>query len=863
MFGSNDRTRGRQLLAGLALVMLVLSGPALLAQPDWVQFVQETGTRLVGPAGVTTSDIAEKDFAWGDVDQDGDIDLVVVRKEDFTSGLTAGPATLYNNVLFLNENGVLTDVTATFVATSDVAGDNGFLTPTNDRDVILADVTGDGWLDIVTCTTLSDGYPKHISHPRIYRNLGMVGGSWAGYIHEDFRMPALAGNTGQGVPHAPRFCSVRAGDIDNDGDQDLYFGDYDSGGSQTLDFNDRLLLNDGSGVFTDGTTSNFTGSIIVGGGAYPFYQSAFGMAVEIEDMNGDGRLDIVKDSALNPPQYVGIAYGSPSTPGLFNAHKEAFPSMAPYHITVGDLNNDNMLDVVVTDDAADSYLLNQGNDANGLVNFTRSFYSFAVGSDDGFGGNSVIADLDNDGFNDVIITDVDVDIGPCNSGRRMHIYHNLGNVPNVTLRQENDGGAWRPAGTHDAAVFDLNGDGWLDMVLGDCTGMEIWINQPPLGVDISFPGGLPSMVPCTDTTTFNVQVVGTGQGVPAANGLQCLVSYDGGAFVNAPVTSLGGDLYEVTLDGNQANDSAQLYFTAQESLGLIETIPSGGASDPFFIPVGDILSEQRENFEAGAAGWTVTNTAVSAGGWELAIPNGTNFAPSEDAGAGTDTFCWVTGNGVPGGTDGAADLDGGPTILTSPVLDLAGQDPTINFDLWFVSNDNITSELDNLVIQATGNGTTWMTVQTVIGNGSSPGWQEVSFRLSDVVAPTATTQIRIVVSDNPNNSVTEAGFDNFVIRSVSCGATGPSFLRGDINGDGSRDISDPIALLQGLFDPGTDIPCESAADANDDGSVNIADPVSILDTLFSGGGPIPAPSSACGTDPTSDGLTCNNGGSCP
>ena len=94
MFGSNDRTRGRQLLAGLALVMLVLSGPALLAQPDWVQFVQETGTRLVGPAGVTTSDIAEKDFAWGDVDQDGDIDLVVVGPEaPLAAGLADALAT--------------------------------------------------------------------------------------------------------------------------------------------------------------------------------------------------------------------------------------------------------------------------------------------------------------------------------------------------------------------------------------------------------------------------------------------------------------------------------------------------------------------------------------------------------------------------------------------------------------------------------------------------------------------------------------------------------------------------------------------------------------------------------------------------
>ena len=211
--GSLRGSRQAFCLSGTILCLSVLFTSSAFAQPDWVQFNDETGTRLVGPANMTTSDIAEKDFAWGDIDQDGDIDLVSVRKEDFTSGLNAGPSTLYTNLLFMNENGVLTDMTSTYVATSDVPGDNGFLTATNDRDVILADVTGDGWLDIITATTLSDGQPKHISHPRIYRNLGMVSGSWGGFIHEDFRMPALAANTTGAVSQIKH---VRCPDIAND-----------------------------------------------------------------------------------------------------------------------------------------------------------------------------------------------------------------------------------------------------------------------------------------------------------------------------------------------------------------------------------------------------------------------------------------------------------------------------------------------------------------------------------------------------------------------------------------------------------------------------------------------------------------------
>jgi len=849
-------TLGTGLLAVVALAGS--AGAQLPLDPDWVQFVNQTPTRLSAAAAVSTADSSEKEYAFGDLDQDGDIDLVCVRKQGWTTG---GAGAFRTNVLFMNVNGVLTDQTALYAGTSDVPGDQGFLTATNDRDVQLADVTGDGWLDMITAVTLSDGFAKHISHPRVYRNLGLVGGVWGGFIHEDARIGALAGNTGSGVPHAPRFCSLATGDVDEDGDIDLYFGDYDSGPAQTLDFNDRLLLNDGNGFFTDATTTRFSGSIVVGGNAFPFPQSAFGMASHLRDINGDGHLDVIKDTALNPPQYVGVSYNNPANVGTYASHKESFPGMAPYHVSIGDLNNDNKLDIAVTDDNDDSFLLNTGNDGNGLANFSRSFFAFApgIGGDDGFGGDSYIVDLDNDGWNDVVITDVDIDISGCN--RRMHIYRNLQNAPNVTLRQENDGGAWRPTGVHDVAIFDIDGDGWLDMVIGTCTTTQVWMNVPPSALSFSYPSGRPETVGCSSTVTFPVQVLGIGGGIPETGSLELRTSIDGGPFQPQPVTSLGGDLYEVTLDGSLATSSIRYYFAAETTTGAAFSDPASAPAEAYVVSVADSIQETEQDFEGSTVGWTVANDpSLTAGGWVLVDPVGTVAAPENDAGGGADVRCWVTGNGAVGGVAGASDLDAGPTVLTSPAIDLAGSDAEISVALWFVDQ---TVFDDVFVVQVSGDGVVWTPVLSLSGATSTVGWTTHSFLVSDFVVPTANTRVRFIANDSPNNSLYEAGVDDFTVRRFACDL-GATFRRGDANLDSGFDISDPVAFLSSQFGGGAALGCNDAADSNDDGTLNIADAVSMLSSLFSGSGPLPAPFGACGIDPTdTDALDCANTGPCP
>jgi hypothetical protein len=486
-------------LAAAAIAGAVGLGPA--ARADWVAFVEETSARLGAAPDVGAADPDEKSYSWGDIDRDGDVDLVVGRKQPFS---TPGKR---RNVLLMNESGVLVDRTATYAGTSDVAGDVGFLTPTNDRDILLVDVDQDGWLDVVTATAHGGSDPKHVGHPRVYRNLGADEDLWLGLRHEDARIPALSSYTGE-PGFQPNFAAVAAGDVNADGYPDLYFSDYDPPGGEPSgsDFNDKLLLNEGEdhpGFFFDATAAWFQGVIDVPGGPdRPFPVSTFSASAAIVDMNGDGAKDILKQTALTSPLYVGIAYGDPAG-GPFDTY-DVIASQSPYYVSAGDLNRDDRMDAVITDDGNDRYLLNQGNGSDGLANFLSFQFSFfhdgagGPAGDQGFGGDSRIADLDNDGWNDVLVTDVTVELPGCS--RRMAIYRNLGGTSgaNVALQEQTSGEqcmtamgnppscivAGIPAsqleGVHDVAVFDIDGNGFRDLVVGRCQGTAVYMNVPPV-----------------------------------------------------------------------------------------------------------------------------------------------------------------------------------------------------------------------------------------------------------------------------------------------------------------------------------------------------------------------------------------------
>ena len=516
---------------GLPALLLLSALPASATAQGfgntWLEF-QRNDALISGDASVTSADANEKDFATGDFDQDGLDDLVVVRKQPaHTTGSRS-------NVLFMNVGGVLTDSTAAFASNSDVAGDQGFLTPTNDRDVVSVDVDNDGWLDIVTSTTLSPGQPKHISHPRVYMNLGQdLGGNWLGFQHQDARIPQLL--LAGGAASWPRFTAVDAGDVTGDGFADLYFGDNQNAGAQGGgDMDDRLLVNDGTGFFIDQTSARMTGAMST---------TDYTTAVTVADMNGDGHNDVLRQRGHGGG--TSLIYNDPGNVGVF-ATIQSIYSGSPYYVSAGDLNQDSKLDVVVSHNSSDRFRLNTGNDANGDVIWGASTnVTFVTGSDDGFAGDSHVVDMDNDGWNDVIITDFDSEVAGCN--RRAHIFHNAGGVVGgaVTLREEAEmaGSGWRGAiglqindlkGTHDAAFIDLDADGDLDMVLGRCAGMNVWVNQTISdAVGTSFCACTPGTAPCSNAA-------GTDEGCRNSAGVGAVVVAGGSTSVVADDLSFSG-----------------------------------------------------------------------------------------------------------------------------------------------------------------------------------------------------------------------------------------------------------------------------------------------------------------------------------
>ena len=71
-------------------------------------------------------------------------------------------------------------------------------------------------------------------------------------------------------------------------------------------------------------------------------------------------------------------------------------------------------------------------------------------------------------------------------------------------------------------------------------------------------------------------------------------------------------------------------------------------------------------------------------------------------------------------------------------------------------------------------------------------------------------------------------------------------VRGDCDGNGEVNITDPICVLERLFLDSFAEVCFWSADADGNGDLNITDPIFLLNYLFLGGAAPPGPFPECG-----------------
>jgi len=344
-------------------------------------------------AGVALASEDSTGVCYGDTDNDGDQDLMV---------LTLGGA----NHLFENlGDGTFADISSS----SHAGGDNRY-----SASCSMGDINGDGLLDIVvsnTYTDWSDSFPINVfefafrnEHNDLFRNVG------------DNRFEDISEASGlrsfQGISWA-----ISMVDYDMDGDTDIVVAE-DQGGKPSAQRGGkdmgyvRIFQNDGEGYFTDMTNSVGTNRA----GAW--------MGLAFADFDADGGLDIF---ASNIGDYTARALapiaGFPVLPGdwlsgwflsngggTFN-----FPGVGELQATpfgwgnaAADYDNDGDTDIIY----------HGGMDFGGFVDATNAGVFLRNGGSADFSLDSransqtnharrtvngvAIGDLNNDGFIDVV-----------------------------------------------------------------------------------------------------------------------------------------------------------------------------------------------------------------------------------------------------------------------------------------------------------------------------------------------------------------------------------------------------------------------------------------------------------------------------
>ncbi len=290
------------------------------------------------------------DAAMGDLDGDGDIDIVVAIRSTSVS----------SKILLNDGKGFMQEKKSVDIPGDTYAIELFDADQDNDLDIITGNLnkhTNQLWLnDGAANFTLS---PQHFVFPSTFSTMDVIAADLNNDKFSDLIFANVNGpnsvwfNRGQAQFEPSKqslgnngSTSVAAADLDNDGDKDLVFANISN--IQTTGHHNQIWLNSGSGRFTPGRA--FDGSDSRG--------------IAIGDMDGDGLKDFVIANSVNQ-------YGEGSSQIFLNAEDMNLkrieqvldsPRHFAYDVALYDVDNDTDLDVYLSFSGArgDALFLNKG-----------------------------------------------------------------------------------------------------------------------------------------------------------------------------------------------------------------------------------------------------------------------------------------------------------------------------------------------------------------------------------------------------------------------------------------------------------------------------------------------------------------------
>lgn len=353
-------------------------------------------------------------LAVGDVDGDGDLDFVEGNSDEVA-------------LLFIN-NGSETPF----------ASASGFFFGGGDFNPVpaLADFDGDGDLDLVTGSTVG---PLD-SAPGAAKKLYLNGGQATGFFSLSEQVGDLNDSTND----------IAAGDLNGDGYPDLVTA---NGKAQldTVTFTMTYTGQQNKVYINNGTSAPFASVTALNVGAEPYFYTS----VALGDMNGDGLMDVV--AAGRAP-----TAGTPVPVSLYlnQGGADPFGAASPLYIgtdtasvvdlAVGDVDRDGDLDVVAGKRSSQALLYLNNGTSDPFYMVTGTPVSIST---DPQGGMIELADVNNDGYPDLVVSSFDnVLLVYLNNGSYDPFYGLYGGTQGVEVSTS-------PEAFTRTATHDFNSDG--------------------------------------------------------------------------------------------------------------------------------------------------------------------------------------------------------------------------------------------------------------------------------------------------------------------------------------------------------------------------------------------------------------------